>query len=160
MQMQQTQLSQKERMLLEDEKNQEEICIVKYKNYANQAQDPQLKQLFTSLASEEQHHYDMLSQLLQGQQPNVGRQQGQPAQPAQQALQSSYQGAMGNTGDKMLCNDLLSTEKYVSHTYDTGIFEAANPTVRQTLQQIQKDEQHHGELLFNYMNSHGMYNVK
>lgn len=33
-------LSQKERMLLEDQKNHEQICIEKYKNYASQASDP------------------------------------------------------------------------------------------------------------------------
>lgn len=155
----QIQLSQKERMLLEDEKSQEEICIVKYQNYSNLAQDPQLKQLFTTLSTEEQHHFDMLNQMLQGQQPNVSHPQ-QNQQQSGQTQQSTYQGAMGNTGDKILCSDLLSTEKYVSGTYDTGVFEAANPMVRQALQHIQQDEQHHGEQLFNYMNSHGMYNVQ
>ena len=66
----------------------------------------------------------------------------------------------GQSNDKILCQDLLSTEKYVSGTYDTGIFEAANPTVRKALQHIQQDEQRHGEMLFQYMNSHGMYNVQ
>ena len=33
------QLSQKERMLLEDDKQQEEICVLKYKNYGKQAKD-------------------------------------------------------------------------------------------------------------------------
>lgn len=60
----QIQLSQKERMLLEDEKSQEEICVIKYQNYSNQAQDPQLKQLFNTLSTEEQHHFDMLNQML------------------------------------------------------------------------------------------------
>lgn len=150
----QVQLSQKERMLLEDQKNQEEICVIKYKNYSGQAQDPQLKQLFTTLSTEEQHHFDMVNQMLQGQQPNMNH-------PQQGGVQmASSQGATGNTNDKVLCSDLLSTEKYVSGTYDTGIFEAANPMVRQALQHIQQDEQRHGEQLFNYMNSHGMYNVQ
>ncbi len=35
----QLQLSQKERMFLEDGKIQEEVCIQKYNNYAEQAQD-------------------------------------------------------------------------------------------------------------------------
>ncbi|ADU27219.1 spore coat protein [Ethanoligenens harbinense] len=153
----QIQLSQKERMLLEDEKNQEEVCVIKYKNYAQQAQDPQLNQLFNTLSTEEQHHLDMLNQMLQGQQPNMTH----PQQAQQQgAQQQTPQGGMVNPGDKILCNDLLSTEKYVSGTYDTGIFEAACPTVRQALQHIQQDEQRHGEQLFNYMNSHGMYNVQ
>lgn len=154
------QLSQKERMLLEDDKVNEEICIAKYQNYANQAQDPELKQLFNSLATQEQQHFDTISQLLQGQQPNMNQAQQSQAPQSTQAQQSSYQGAMCNVGDKILCTDLLSTEKQVSASYDIGVFEAANPIVRQTLQHIQQEEQHHGEQLFNYMNSHGMYNVQ
>lgn len=157
--MQTIQLSQKERMLLEDEKSQEDVCVIKYQNYSTQAQDPQLKQLFTTLATEEKHHFDMLNQLLQGQQPNMAHPQPNQQQPVQ-TPQSTYQGAMSNTGDKILCSDLLATEKYVSGTYNVGIFEAANPTVRQALQHIQQDEQRHGEQLFNYMNSHGMYSVQ
>lgn len=155
----QIKLSQKERMLLEDEKSQEEICILKYQNYSNQAQDQQLKQLFSTLATEEQHHFDMLNQMLQGQQPNMTH-PTQPQQQNAQTQQATYQGAMSNVGDKVLCGDLLSTEKFVSSTYNTGIFEAADPMIRQALQHIQQDEQRHGEQLFNYMNSHGMYTVQ
>lgn len=149
------QLTQKERMLLQDQKNQEEICVVKYRKYSEQAQDPQLKQLFSTLSAEEQHHLDTVNTLLQGQEPNLSHPQQQ-----QQQQGSSSQPGPGNSNDKMLCNDLLSTEKYVSGTYDTSIFEAANPAVRQALQHIQKDEQQHGEKLFNYMQSHGMYQVQ
>jgi len=157
----QLQLSQKERMLLEDQKHQEEICVIKYQNYAGQVQDQELKQLFNTLSSEEQHHYEMINQMLQGQQPNMSHgQMNQQQGKSQQTQKSSYQGSMQNTGDKILCSDLLATEKYVSGTYDTGIFEAANPVVRQALQHIQDDEQHHGQQLFNYMSSHGMYKVQ
>jgi spore coat protein CotF len=149
------QLSQKERMLLQDQKSQEEICVIKYQKYSQQAQDSQLKQLFTTLSTEEQHHFDMVNQMLQGQEPNMSH----PQQQGNMAQQPG-QGTTGNSGDKMLCSDLLSTEKYVSGTYDTAVFEAANPTVRQALKHIQQDEQRHGEMLFNYMNTHGMYNVQ
>ena len=149
------QLSQKERMLIEDQKSQEEICVVKYKKYSEQAQDSQLKQLFSTLSTEEQHHFDMLNQMLQGQEPNMShpQQQGNTTQQFAQTTAS-------NGNDKILCSDLLSTEKYVSGTYDTAVFEAINPTIRQALKHIQQDEQRHGEMLFNYMNTHGMYNVK
>lgn len=156
----QLQLTQKERMLLEDEKHQEDICIKKYQNYSQQAQDSQLKQLFNNHAGDEQHHYNMINQMLQGQQPDMSHGQQAMTQGGQMQQQSSYQGSMGNAGDEVLCSDLLATEKYVSGTYDTGIFEAASPVIRQTLQHIQKEEQKHGEDLFNYMNSHGMYNVQ
>ncbi|MEJ8554202.1 spore coat protein [Tepidibacter sp. Z1-5] len=149
----QIQLSQKERMYLEDGKIQEGLCVQKYQKYAQQAQGQQLKQVFNKIATEEQHHLDMINQLLQGQQPNM-------AHPQQQQNQTASQDTMNNENDKNLCGDLLSTEKYVSSTYDTAVFESANPAVRQAFQHIQQDEQKHGEELFNYMNSHGMYNVK
>ncbi len=152
------QLSQKERMILQDQKSQEEICVAKYQNYSAQAQDQQLKQLFSSLATEEKHHFDMVNQMLSGQEPTMG----QASQNQQQASpqQGNAQGMQGNANDKILCSDLLSTEKYVSGTYDTGVFEAANPTIRKALQHIQQEEQRHGEMLFQYMHTHGMYNVQ
>jgi len=152
----QIQLSQKERMFLEDGKIQEEVCVQKYENYSEQAKDAELKQLCNKLAGEEQHHYDIINQLIQGQQPNLSH--GQQAQQA--TMKNNFQGTMNNQSDKVLCTDLLSTEKYVSGTYDIDVFESANPIVRQAMQHIQKDEQKHGEELFDYMNSHGMYDVK
>lgn len=69
-------------------------------------------------------------------------------------------GAMGNQGDASLCTDMLMTEKYVSGTYDTAIFECVDTNVRQALNHIQKEEQQHGEAIFNYMKNKGMYNPK
>lgn len=199
----QGQLSQKERMLLEDLKSEEELCVTKYTSYASQAQDPQLNQLFNQLAGVEQQHYNTINQLLQsngqsggqqkqgGQSGQQGGQQGgqtwqtgqqggqtwkpgqsaggkqlnQSAQAAQQTQSASASiklnsGGAANNTDKVLLQDMLSTEKYVSSAYDTSIFEAAQPTVRQALQHIQKEEQQHGEQIFQYMNSHGMYQVQ
>jgi len=149
-------LSQKERMFLEDGKLQEEVCVEKYKNYSEQAEDTELKQLFNKLSGEEQHHHDIINQMLQGEQPNLSHNK----QTQQQLTQNNTQKSIDNQHDKILCSDLLSTEKYVSGTYDMDIFESANPVVRQAMQHIQQDEQKHGQELFNYMNSHGMYNVK
>ncbi|SHH84893.1 Coat F domain-containing protein [Sporanaerobacter acetigenes DSM 13106] len=148
-------LTQKERMLLEDGKKQEDLCVKKYQAYANQVQDPQLKNLLTEIAGEEQHHYDMINQMLQGMEPNMTHSGGNST-----VQNNTFQGVSGNSEDKTLLEDLLSTEKYVSGFYDTTVFESAEPKVRQAIQHIQKDEQGHGEKLFNYMNSHGMYNVK
>lgn len=155
----QLQLTNKERMLLEDGKSQEEVCVQKYQNYAKQANDPELKQLFTKLATEEHHHYDMLNQMLNGQQPNMSHGNQTNAQ-GTLPKESAFEGAMNNESDKVLCSDLLATEKYVSGTYDTAIFECSNPIVRQALQHIQQDEHHHGQQLFQYMNNHGMYPVQ
>lgn len=153
----QIKLSQKERMLLEDGKKQEELCIKKYRGYANQVQDMQLKNLLMEIAQEEQHHYNMIDDMLQGKSPNMSH-SGMKVQASQN--NNNVQGISIDTNDQVLLEDLLSTEKYVSGFYDTTVFEAADPTVRQAVQHIQKDEQSHGEKLFNYMNQNGMYDVK
>jgi spore coat protein CotF len=59
-----------------------------------------------------------------------------------------------------LCHDLLSAEKYVSGSYDTAIFEFRDSNIRQVLNHIQSEEQQHGEDIFNYMYSKGMYPVQ
>jgi len=152
----QIQLSQKERMLLEDGKKQEDLCVQKYQGYADQVQDEQLKNLLLEIAQEEQHHYDMIDQMLQGMEPNMTHGGGTTTPQNNNIFQESS----SNTNDQMLLEDLLATEKYVSGFYDTAVFEAAEPKVRQAIQHIQTEEQNHGEKLFNYMNSHGMYDVK
>lgn len=150
------QLTQKERTLLEDQKIHEEICIQKYTNYAQQVKDPQLKQLFEQYSSQEQQHYNTINQLLQGQQPATGGNQG--IQQQMQQTQSQPNAGMANQEDAAYCTDMLMTEKFVSSAYDTAIFESANSPVRQALQHIQKEEQQHGEGIFNYMQQNGMYN--
>ena len=150
------QLSQKERMLLEDQKSHEEICVKKYNSYANQAADPELTQLFKGYAGQEQQHLNTINQILAGQQPNTGQQQQQ--QPAGQSTQGKahFQQA-GSRNDAVLCQDMLMTEKYVSDTYNTAVFEMTDTNVRQALNHIQKEEQQHGEGIFNYMQSKGYY---
>ncbi|WP_018247984.1 spore coat protein [Orenia marismortui] len=148
-------LTQKERTLLEDQKSHEEICIQKYKHYANQAQDPELKALFNYYADQEQQHFDTVSQMLNGTIPQIN--QGKQQQNNQPQIS---QGKTGNDADYKLCTDQLMTEKYVSSTYNTSIFEFTNSKARQVLNHIQKEEQEHGEGIFNYMQSRGMYNPK
>ncbi len=52
----------------------------------------------------------------------------------------------------------FSYRKYVSSTYDTAIFEFRDPNIRNVLNHIQKEEQQHGEVIYKYMESKGMYN--
>lgn len=160
-------LSQKERMLLEDQKSHEKICIEKYTNYANQAEDPELKQLLQTYAQEEQQHYDTITQILSGTIPAMNQQSQQKSNHSQQSGQSQQSNMQGtgnaglyNSNDASLCSDLLMTEKYISGAYDTTIFECVSPELRSALNHIQKEEQQHGEGIFNYMQSKGMYNVK
>ncbi len=155
-------LTQKERFLLEDQKSHEEICIQKYSSYANLASDPQLKELFKNNEKIEQEHLNSINQLLNGQVPQMNNQQGgQQAAQQPQPMPGNAQAAAAASSiqnlDKNLCTDLLMTEKYVSGTYDTAIFEFSDTAVRDVLNHIQKEEQQHGEAIFKYMESKGMY---
>lgn len=149
------QLTQKERTLLEDSKGHEELCIKKYTNYASQAHDPQLKQLFQDLALKEQEHMTSLDQILAGTIPNI--QQGQ--QPMSYQASSIGQTGMVNQQDADLCKDMLSTEKHIASTYNTAVFEFRDTNIRKVLNHILTEEQQHGESIFNYMQSKGMYQV-
>lgn len=158
-------LSQKERMLLEDQKKHEQICIEKYTNYANQAKDNQLKQIFNANGQSERAHLDSINQLLSGKIPQMNQSQNQSsgqtaANQGSSADTANTQSSGVNLSDADMCTDLLMTEKYVSGTYDTTIFEFRDTRVRDVLNHIQKEEQKHGEAIFQYMESKGMYNVQ
>lgn len=156
------QLSQKEKSLLIDQRNHEETCVDKYSKNANQATDPKLKQLFNAHSTQEQEHLNTINQILGGQVPSVvGQQQAQSQMTGgtQAQMTSSVQGNY-NQEDAKLCKDMLMTEKYVSGAYDTAIFEFRDSNIRQVLNHIQKEEQKHGEEIFQYMQSQGMYSVQ
>ena len=156
-------LTSKERTLLEDQKSHEEICVQKYADYANLASDPQLQAIFNSNGLTEQEHLNTINQLLGGQIPNMNQQGGNQQQQQMQQQQAHNFQILNNrtknhSQDQNLCTDMLMTEKYVSGAYDTAIFEFRDPQVRNALNHIQKEEQQHGEAIFNYMQSMGMYN--
>lgn len=158
----------KEKFLLEDAKTHEENCIRKYDNYANLACDGQLKAVFRANGQKEQEHLQTINQLLSGQVPSMGggsqsnnqqqSGQGNMAQSEQASIDSQSSGATTfKASDKDLCTDMLLTEKFVSGSYDTYIFEFKDTQVRDVLNHIQKEEQKHGEAIFAYMQSKGMY---
>ncbi|WML36963.1 spore coat protein [Clostridium sp. OS1-26] len=151
-------LSQKERMLLEDQKSHEEACIVKYTNYANQATDSQLKAIFNASLQSERTHLDSINQLLSGNIPQMNQQGNQ--QNNNQSTNQNMTSGVHNLSDYDMCTDILMTEKYVSGAYDTAIFEFRDTNVRDVLNHIQKEEQKHGESVFQYMESKGMYKVQ
>lgn len=160
--------TQKEMSLLKDEQKQEQLCVQKYQSFASQAQDPALKTLLTNLSQQEQQHLNTINQLISGQMPATGGSQQQGTQQApppaaqngQQSGEVTFPGFQSQSqSDALLCEDLLSTEKHVSSTYNTAIFEFKDPNVRQVLNHIQKEEQQHGESLYQYMAAHGMYNA-
>ena len=151
------QLTQKETSLLKDLKSQEKLCVEKYTKYASNALDPQLKELFTSIANVEQQHLNTISQIEQGNSPSG--QSGGSSQTVKTVFTSNY--GMGDTPDKQadcyLCSDLLADEKHVSGLYNTCIFEFSDTTLRDTLNHIQKEEQEHGKAIYDYMSINNMY---
>ncbi|MBH1940845.1 spore coat protein [Mobilitalea sibirica] len=160
-------LSTKEQYLLQDHKTHEEQCILKYDNYANLATDEQLKAVFRSNSAVEKKHLEIINQLLNGKVPSMGGQSNQSSQQSsktQQSMPSSQQSSVDlsnhkcfKASDKEMCIDMLNTEKYVSGVYDTSIFEFKNAQIRDVLNHIQKEEQKHGEAIYAYMESKGMY---
>lgn len=171
-------LTTKERLLLEDQKKHEELCIQKYSNYESLASDQQLKNIFRSNGQKEREHLNTINQLLNGQVPSMGNQQNSQQQmqnqnmrpeqqmksqlTMQQSSSISNQNSFMNSqnSDKELCSDLLMTEKFVSGAYDTAIFEFKDSNVRDVLNHIQKEEQQHGDSIFKYMENKGMYTLK
>ena len=149
-------LTQKETTLLNDLKSQEQICIEKYGKYSDSANDPELKQLFINLKSNEQKHLETLTEILGGTEVSM------PAV-APSANEAKLQCKMSSCTeqqkqqDAYLCKDALSMEKHVSSVYNTGIFEFTSPVLRDTLAHIQKEEQNHGEQLYNYLSCNNMY---
>ncbi len=153
------QLTQKETSLLKDLKEQEQLCVEKYTKHEQAAQDPQLKQLFRNIAATERHHLDMINQIESGQSPAISSGDCKGGCKTTPTFSACY--TSGDTPQKkqdaFLCADLLATEKHVSHLYDTCVFEFGQPELRQVLNQIQSDEQHHGEQLWQYMKTNNMY---
>ena len=150
-------LTQKETSLLKDMKEQEKLCVEKYTKHAKAAHDPQLQSLFNSIAAIEKHHLELLTQMETGQSPASGA--GAEEQKGTTTFQAFYPAT--DTPEKQqyayLCADLLATEKHASALYNTCVFEFGQPALRKTLNQIQTDEQHHGEQLWQYMKVNGMY---
>ncbi len=149
-------LTQKETTLLSDLKSQEKICIEKYGKYSDAAHDPALKSLFSSLKSNEEKHLDTITQILSGTEVQMP-----PASPS--AKDSKLECKMSSVSesekqnDAYLCRDALSMEKHVSGVYNMSVFEFSNPVLRDTLAHIQKEEQNHGEQLYNYLSCNNMY---
>ncbi|MCY1713781.1 spore coat protein [Caproiciproducens galactitolivorans] len=147
-------LTQKETTLLQDLKSQEQLCIDKYSKYSSDACGSKLKDLFSEIKQTEQQHFTTVNQILGGTVPQVGG--GSQANSAQSDYNSQYS-EQDKQKDKFLCTDALSTEKHVSSLYNTCIFECKDTNVRNVLNHIQKEEQQHGEKIYNFMSQNGMY---
>lgn len=148
-------LSQKETILLNELKSQEQLCIEKYGKYAAQACDGQLSCLFADIAKVEQEHLDTINQMLSGAVPamNNAFSGAQPQPPTRNQNCSPRE----KQQDAFLCQDALAMEKHVSALYDTSIFEFKDANARSVLNHIQKEEQQHGKRIYDYMAANQMY---
>ena len=146
--------TQKEAGLLKDLKDQEQLCVDKYRRHAAIANDPQLKNLFEQLAQVEQQHLDAIAQMAQG---TVCKPADSATVPS--AFTAAYSSADSpqKQNDCYLCSDVLTMEKHASHLYDTCVFEFRDADARSVLNDIQAQEQHHGKVIYDYMAANAMY---
>ena len=145
--------NQKESGLLKDLKGQEQLCVDKYLRHADCAHDPQLKNLFSYLAQQEAQHLKTVTEMEGGTIPQMnGDSRNKPGFTAAYTTESKEK-----KDDCFLCSDVLAGEKHVSGLYDTCVFEFRNVQARNVLNHIQKEEQEHGKLIYDYMQANGMY---
>ena len=150
-------LTQKETLLLNDLKSQEQLCIDKYSKYEASAKDSCLKNLFATIKSTEQNHLSTINRILGGEEVSMSNSSGSSGNMQSSQCQPSSVSAEDKQSDAFLCKDALAMEKHVSSVYDTAIFEFKSQTLRDTLNHIQKEEQNHGKDLYSYMATNGMY---
>ena len=148
--------TQKETSLLKDLKDQEQLCVDKYAEYAKRAHDPELKQLFEDIRATEQQHLTTVCTWLGEGTPNAWNLVGEQ----HHGVNKFADDPAAKEEDKYLCQDALCTEKEVSGAYNTSIFEFRDPQIRQQLHQIQGAEQKHGEMIYQYMARNGMYQAQ
>ena len=111
----------------------------KYGKYAEQARDPELKNLFRNIQQEEQKHYESLSMILSGSVPecNCNDRSGRDYQP--KAVYTAMSSPEDKQHDAFLATDCIGTEKLVSGTYNDDVFAFGDSGVRKLLADIQID---------------------
>ena len=148
-------LTQKETGLLQDLKSQESLCIEKYKKYEQDAHDPCLKALFCTIREAEEGHLSTIIRMMSGEEVQMPPAPSAVSQKLECPVSSVSTEEKNNDG--FLCKDALAMEKHVSGLYDISVFEFSNPTLRDTLGHKQKEEQNHGEKLYQYMSINNLY---
>ena len=137
-------LKEKERTTIEDLQTQEKSCIEKYGRYAQQAKDPELKNLFQTLEKKERE----LPQC------NCNDNAGKEYQP--KAAYTAMSSPEDKQLDAFLATDCIASEKLVSGEYNSNVFVFGDSGVRKLLADIQVEEQNHAEMLYKYKTVNGM----
>lgn len=150
-------LKENEKTVLKDLQTQEKSCVEKYERYATQAKDPVLKDLFLKLKQEEQKHYDSITSVLNGEAvPSSDCNDSGGANYNPEATYNKGEDTPEKTSDCFLATDCIGTEKLVSSTYNTDVFNFENSALRKLLADILVEEQNHGEMLWKYKTVNGM----
>lgn len=149
-------LKEKEKAAIMDLQSQEKTCIEKYAKYAEQAKDPELKNLFTRLSSEEKKHFESLQQVLDGTVPNCDVNDNEGAGHSPKATYDALINSEDKKSDCFLATDCIATEKLVSSEYNTDVFVFSDSKLRKLLADIQVEEQNHAEMLYKYKTANGM----
>ena len=149
-------LNQKEESLIKDLQDQEKLCIQKYTRYVEQAHDQELKNLFDTLRENEINHYEALVQLQDDETSKPNIKHIDAAHYCPKSTYTSSSNSREKEDDAYLCTDSISTEKFISTSYNNDLFQFSSTAVRDTLNQIQTDEQNHAEMIYKYKTANGM----
>ena len=151
--------NRKQQSFLKDLQADEKTCAEKYRKAAECCCDPTLKGLFDEIGQAEEGHYNTVTQMLDtGEAPAPKAKKPKAGGCGCEARDlRSRASAAQQQQDGYLLADLLATEKYVAGVYNTAVFEFSDEASRQTLSDIQQQEQHHGKQLADYMMANHMY---
>ncbi|WP_455539873.1 spore coat protein [Terrisporobacter sp.] len=162
-------LTSKEKFLLEGEKYQHQLAIDKYNNYATQAQDIILKNLFSNLVKIEEKHLNIINEMLQGIVPKINNETIHPYYENNYINSNDYLN-IGNItlspidnspyvdGDKIICFDALTTEELLHSTSSASSLEFKNTELESTIKYIINEKSENIKYISDYMTKKGMYN--
>lgn len=163
-------LTSKERFLLEGEKYQQQLAIDKYNDYALQAQDSTLKNLFSDLVNIEEKHLHMIDDMLQGKIPEINKKYIHPRYENNSISSNNYIN-IGNItltsmddnnnyedGDKVICFDALTTEELLYSTSSASSLEFKESEFHNVLKYIIDEKSENLKYINDYMSKKGMYN--
>lgn len=149
-------LKQKERETIMDLQTQEKACIEKYEKYAEQAHDPVLRELFLTLKTNEQTHFQTLGKILEGTVPSCDCNDSSGMEYQPKATYSAGAESEKKKADCFLATDCITTEKMISSEYNTDVFNFEDSRIRKILADIQIEEQNHADMLRKYKLVNGM----
>ena len=104
-------LNEKEKTTIKDLQTQEQTCIKKYKKYGQDAKDPVLKELFSTLEKNEQKHYDTLGQILEGKVPECDCNDCEGKEYEPEATYDVMSKSEDKESDAFLATDSIGSEK-------------------------------------------------